>query len=93
MTLIKEDLIRMLSNSTDIEVKLSKNIIQTLLRIIKESLAKGDDVLISGFGQFKIRHKKPRIGRNPKTGVEFKITEREVVTFFPSKVFRNELNE
>jgi len=92
MTLIKEDIVRLLSVSAGTEVEQSKNLIQVLLRVIKETLAKGDDVLISGFGQFKQRHKKPRIGRNPKSGIEYKITERDVVTFYPSKVFRKELN-
>ncbi|MBU2514143.1 HU family DNA-binding protein [bacterium] len=93
MTIIKEDIIRTLSTSTKIEVKQSKSMIQALLKIIKDTFGNGDDILISGFGQFKIRHKRSRIGRNPKTKEEFQISERNVVTFFPSKAFRKELND
>ncbi|MBT4088268.1 MAG: hypothetical protein HN590_15360 [Calditrichaeota bacterium] len=49
-------------------------------------------MLISGLGEFKIRNKSARAGRNPKTKEEFEISERTVVTFHPSKVFKRELN-
>ena len=48
--------------------------------------------MITGFGEFRIQHKKACIGRNPKTKVEFEISERKVVVFDPSKVFRREMN-
>ena len=93
MTLIKEDIVRPLMNKRGLDRKQAYNLINSLLKCLKASLAEGQDVMISGFGQFKIRHKKSRKGRNPKTKVEYEISERDVVTFQPSKVFREELNQ
>lgn len=67
--------------------------IESLLRIVKDTLSSGSDLMISGFGGFRISHKSARIGRNPKTKVVYEISERTVVTFHPSKVIRKELNE
>ncbi len=92
MTRIKEDIIREVMSRVNIDHKLAKKLVEEILRNIKESLSSGNDVLISGFGQFKVRHKKARIGRNPKTKVSHEISERTVVTFHPSKVFRQEMN-
>jgi integration host factor subunit alpha len=69
-----------------------KNLFESLLKIVKRALASGEDVLISGFGLFQVRHKRARMGRNPKTKTEHEISERKVVTFDPSKVFRKEMN-
>jgi integration host factor subunit alpha len=66
--------------------------VESILKIIKEALASGDRVMISGFGDFKVAHKKARMGRNPKTKTEHEISERKVVTFGPSKIFRKEMN-
>jgi len=93
MTKIKEDIVRDVITTLSLDHKAAKNLIGTLLRIIKDTLASGEDVLISGFGEFKVRHKKARIGRNPKTKIEYEIAERKVVTFSPSKILRKELNE
>ena len=49
-------------------------------------------MLISGFGQWKVREKNSRIGRNPKTLEEFEVTPRRVVTFYPSNVWREEIS-
>jgi integration host factor subunit alpha len=93
MTLIKEDIVRPLMTKCGIDRNHAYNLINSLLKCLKTSLADGQDIMISGFGQFKIRHKKSRKGRNPKTKVEYEISERDVVTFQPSKVFREELNQ
>jgi len=92
MTRIKEDIIRELMNQIKLDRKYAKQIVESILQIIKETLESGNEVMISGFGHFKVRHKKPRVGRNPKTKVSYEISERTVVTFYPSKVFRKELN-
>ena len=93
MTRIKEDIVRDTITKLTLDQKAAKNIIESILKIIKDTLATGDGVLISGFGEFKVRHKKARIGRNPKTNVECEISERKVVTFSPSKILRKELNQ
>ena len=79
-------------SKVDLEHKEAKKLIESLLQIIKDTLAAGEEVLVSGFGQFQIKHKRARVGRNPKTKVEYEISERTVVTFYPSKVFRKEMN-
>jgi integration host factor subunit alpha len=70
-----------------------RNLVELILRNIKDTLASGDSVMISGFGDFKVIHKKERMGRNPKTKTEHVISERKVVIFSPSKVLRNEMNK
>jgi integration host factor subunit alpha len=65
--------------------------VESILKLIKESLASGDGILISGFGEFNVKHKRARMGRNPKTKVEHEISERKVVTFHTSKVFEREI--
>jgi integration host factor subunit alpha len=60
--------------------------------LLKETLEKGDKIKISGFGNFVVREKRPRKGRNPQTGDEIQITARRVLTFKPSQVLRKALN-
>src|SRR5512143_2828348 len=59
---------------------------------IKETLERGEKIKISGFGNFIIRDKKSRVGRNPQTGEEIEISARRVLTFRPSQVLKNALN-
>jgi len=92
MTRIKEDIIRDVMTKITLDRKYAKNLVESILSIIKNTLHSGEEVMISGFGYFKVRHKKPRVGRNPKTKITYEISERVVVTFYPSKVFRKELN-
>ncbi len=71
--------------------ELSK-IVESVFDIIKDTLQREDKVLISGFGNFVMRNKKARRGRNPQTGSDMEITARRVLTFKPSKVFSMSLN-
>ena len=73
--------------------KQSAEVIESLLDIIKKSLAKGDDVLVSGFGKFCVKDKRPRRGRNPATGQDLLLRERKVVTFKCSGKLRNKIND
>ena len=72
--------------------KKSIDIIETLLEIIKRTLADTDDVLISGFGKFCIKDKGKRRGRNPATGDDLILRKRKVVTFKCSGKLRNKIN-
>ena len=63
-----------------------------MLEIMKQDLEKGEDVLITGLGKFELREKKSRPGRDPKNKRNFEISARRVVTFRPSKVWRDEIN-
>ena len=90
--LTKKDLI----NQVYMQIGFSKNITESLIEdffnLIVGSLQKSGKIKISLFGTFKIRSKKSRIGRNPKTKEEKKITERNVVLFKPSKEFKEIIN-
>ncbi len=93
MTRIKEDIIRDVMTQITHDRTKAKKLVESILRLIKATLASGEGVLISGFGEFKVRHKRARMGRNPKTKVAYEISKRKVVTFHASKVFRNEMNK
>ena len=92
MAIIKEDIILDLMKKTKIDRSIAKKLVETIIKLIKETLAAGTRVMITGFGEFKVIHKKPRIGRNPKSLVTYEISERKVVVFSPSKVLRKEMN-
>jgi len=66
--------------------------IETVFDTIKETLEHGEKIKISGFGNFVVREKNSRIGRNPQTGQEITISARRVLTFKPSQVLKNSLN-
>ena len=72
--------------------KKSKEIIETLLELIKSSLENGEDVLVSGFGKIQVKDKAPRKGRNPAGGEEMMLEGRKVVTFKISGKLREKVN-
>ncbi|MGB2930012.1 MAG: integration host factor subunit alpha [Desulfobacterales bacterium] len=72
--------------------KKSVEIIEALLEIIKSTLEKNEDVLLSGFGKFCVKQKKKRRGRNPATGDDLILKERKVVTFKCSGKLRDKIN-
>jgi len=75
-----------------ISKKDSARIVESVFDIIKDSLAKGEKIKISGFGNFVVKEKKSRRGRNPQTGDEIAISVRRVLTFKSSQVLRKALN-
>jgi integration host factor subunit alpha len=92
MKLTKMDLIDSISKITDSEKEATK-IVETLLKMIKQSLENGEDILLTGFGKFCVKDKNKRRGRNPFTGEELMLDARRVVTFRPSVVLMRSLNE
>ena len=89
----KEEIIKAIWNELpNLTVNEARRIYETTIDIIKKRLSKGENVELRGFGNFIIRKKNPRIGRNPRTGKEAEITKRQVVTFKPSKIFREMTN-
>lgn len=70
----------------------SAQLIETLLELMKESLEKGDDVLISRFGKFCVREKNQRRGRNPQSGEPITLPARKVITFKCSEGLRDKIN-
>jgi len=85
-----------IANEIFTQVGVSKNdaadIVELVLNLLKGVLQKGDAVKIAGFGNFVVRSKGARKGRNPRTGEEIGITPRRVVTFRPSQVFKKYVN-
>ena len=88
----KIDLINNLSEEIGFSSNYSKKIINDLIEIIIQNIKKGD-LILKNLGTFKIRKKKERIGRNPKTKEKFIIFERNSVVFIPSKKILNMLNK
>jgi len=73
--------------------KTATDTVESLLEIIKQTLANSDDVLVSGFGKFCVKNKKARRGRNPATGSDLILRERKVVTFKCSGKLRDSINK
>jgi len=93
MTLTKADLINKLYESEVLSKAEAVRAVETVIEIIKETLEDGENVLISGFGKFTVKDKKARRGRNPHTGEDLILAPRRVVTFKPSGVLRNKINQ
>jgi integration host factor subunit alpha len=89
----KADIANEVYERVGISKKEAAEIIETVLNTIKSVLQKGETVKIAGFGNFVVRSKRARKGRNPKTGQEIGITPRRVVTFRPSQVFKKFVNK
>ncbi len=81
MTVTKKDLTDNLVDHLGLSQRDGKCLVEAFFNQIRATLAKGEDVKLSGFGNFTIRHKRPRPGRNPRTGEAVPITARRVVTF------------
>ena len=67
--------------------------VESILKILKDTLQNGDDVLISGFGKFSVNEKAARQGRNPQTGEKLMLDARSAVTFKPSGKLRSRVNK
>jgi integration host factor subunit alpha len=72
--------------------KEAADIVETVFDSIKSTLERGEKIKISGFGNFVVRDKSARTGRNPQTGDGITISARRVLTFKPSQVLKNSLN-
>ena len=88
-TWTRNDIIEAISQNVGLSLSDSSLIVEEIFEFILNELEKGNNVKISSFGTFSVRHKKSRIGRNPKTGVEVPITERNVVSFSSSNVLKS----
>jgi len=81
MALTKADFAEKLYDDLGLNKREAKELVELFFEEIKDSLSKGEQVKLSGFGKFELRDKSSRPGRNPKTGEEIPITARRVVTF------------
>lgn len=93
MTLTKADLVqKVYERHENMNKQQSIEAVETFLRLSKNALINGSDLLLSGFGKFNVRDKSARRGRNPQTGDELTLDSRRVVTFKPSGILRNIVN-
>ena len=83
-TLTKAELAELLFERLGLNKRESKDMVEAFFEIVHGSLVQGQDVKLSGFGNFNVRRKAPRPGRNPRTGESIPIKARQVVTFHPS---------
>jgi len=81
MTLTKSDIVEDLNNEIGLNKREAKELVDMLFDDIKNLLSEGHEVKLSGFGNFQLRDKSPRPGRNPRTGEDVEISARRVVTF------------
>ena len=92
-SVIRADLAESIYQQIGLSRSESADIVATILEEASLSLEKGETVKISSFGSFSVRSKSERIGRNPKTGQEVPITPRRVLSFRPSHILRDRLND
>ena len=85
MALTKADMAEHLFDELGLNKREAKDIVEMFFEEIRAALERGEQVKLSGFGNFDLREKKERPGRNPKTGEEIPITARRVVTFRPGQ--------
>jgi integration host factor subunit alpha len=93
MSITKMDITAAICEKLDIPKNGCIGIVESIFEIIKNDLDRGNDVKISGFGKWTVKTKKKRNGRNPQTGESMMIDARKVVTFKPSAVLRDKLND
>lgn len=93
MTLTKADIADRLADKFNIDRQEAKVLVELFFEEIRVSLEKGEPVKLSGFGNFTIRDKNSRPGRNPKTGESVDISARRVVTFRPGIKFRDRVEK
>ena len=92
MALTKQTIIEKISEKNNQTPSEAKETIETLLEIMKSTLASGEDIMISGFGKFQVNEKAPRKGRNPATGETMVLEKRRIVMFRCSGKLRDQIN-
>ncbi len=88
MSLTKSEIANRLFDEVGLNKREAKEFVDAYFEVIKKALESGENVKLSGFGNFQLRDKKERPGRNPKTGEEIPISARRVVTFRPGQKLR-----
>jgi integration host factor subunit alpha len=89
MTLTKAELADCLFEKVGLNKREAKDMVESFFEEVRVQLEKGESIKLSGFGNFQLRNKPQRPGRNPKTGEEIPITARRVVTFHPSQKLKS----
>jgi nucleoid DNA-binding protein len=84
----KKDLVELVAKKANLTNKASKDAVQSMLNAIRDSLKRGEKVVITGFGTFSVRSRATRPGRNPKTGAKITIAARKAPGFTPGKTLK-----
>lgn len=92
MSLTKSKLVQIIHQNLGIANNQASDIFEDFISIVKNTLESGEDVKIAGFGKFEVKQKRPRRGRNPQTGESLMIDGRQIVTFKPSNLLRDQIN-
>ena len=92
MTLTKAELANLLFENVGLNKREAKEMVEVFFEEVRMALERGDTVKLSGFGNFQLREKPQRPGRNPKTGEEIPITARRVVTFHASNKLKAQVD-
>ncbi len=93
MSITKADIVERVYKEAGFSKKEAADLVDLIFKVIKETLSRGEKVKISGFGNFSIRDKATRMGRNPQTGEAMPISARRVLTFKPSQILRDDITE
>ena len=93
MALTKDKLVIRLQTQLGLTKPESRQMVERLFGIMKDTLTDGEDLLVSGFGKFSVRKKNERRGRNPQTRESLILPARKVLVFKSSGVLRNRINE
>jgi DNA-binding protein HU-beta len=88
LILTKKDLIEIVAKKASLTNKASRDSVQVFLNTIRDSLKRGEKVVITGFGTFAVRKRAERVGRNPKTGAKITLAARKTPGFTPGKTFK-----
>lgn len=91
-TVTKADIVEKVYEKIGFSKKEASELVELVFNSLKDTLIKGEKVKVSGFGNFVVRGKSERVGRNPQTGEQIKISARRVMTFRPSQVLKAMLN-
>ena len=89
----KTDLANRLQDATGLTNRKAQELLDTVIDLIKDTLVQGEELKISGFGNFELRQKAARKGRNPQTGASITIDAKKSISFKPSIVLREALNK
>jgi integration host factor subunit alpha len=93
IAMTKSDIVEQLHAKTALTGKESSEMLESVLSIMKTTLESGENLKISGFGNFVVKQKADRRGRNPQTGEALTIASRRILTFKPSGILRDKINE
>ncbi|MEX1100147.1 MAG: integration host factor subunit alpha [Bacteriovoracaceae bacterium] len=93
MSVTKADIVERVYKEAGFSKKEAADLVDLVFKVIKDTLARGEKVKISGFGNFSIRDKATRVGRNPQTGEAMNISARRVLTFKPSQILKEDITD